>query len=150
MFRSLGPLLLTLAAATPALAGPLQVTSRVLAQVPQRAADGTMTVAMRPAARAVPGDRVVFELTFRNTGTQPLAGVVFDNPVPAGVAYRAPAPGSAAPEVSVDGRRFATIDALRVGDRPARADDVTHVRWRLARPLAAGAQGRLAFLAVLK
>jgi uncharacterized repeat protein (TIGR01451 family) len=130
--------------ATPAIAaGPLQVTSKVLVEAKQRAADGTTRVALVPANRAVPGDRVVFVLSYRNTGKQPLSDLVFDNPVPNGVAYRAPAAGSPAPELSPDGQRYAPAGALR-------AEDVTHVRWRLARPLAPGAQGEFAFLATLK
>lgn len=150
MFRIIAPVGLALAIAQPAIAGPLQVTSRVMAEVPQRAADGSVRMALVPARRAVPGDRVVFELAYRNTGAQPLANIVFDNPVPNGVAYRAAATGSAAPEVSVDGRTFGRLDMLRVAARAARPDDVTHVRWRLDRPLPAGAQGRFAFQAVLK
>ena len=36
------------------------------------------------------------------------------------------------------------------GWRVAAPDDVTHVRWRLDRPLPAGAKGQFAFQAVLK
>ncbi len=127
-------------------AGPLQVTSQVMVEARQRAADGTTRIALVPAHRVVPGDRVVFTLAYRNTGTQPLADIVFDNPVPHGVAYRAPAPNSPAPELSVDGRRFGTLAQLGA----AGPDDVTHVRWRLPRPLAPGAAGTFAFQAVLK
>jgi hypothetical protein len=102
----------------------------------------------------VPGDRLVVTLAYRNTGGQPLSDLVLANPVPRGLAYRAPAPGSAEPEVSVDGRSFGPLASLRVataaGSRAATPDDVTHVRWRLARPLTAGAQGQFAFQAVLK
>lgn len=153
MIRSL--LLLGAAIAAPATAaGPLEVSSKVLVESKQRAADGTTRVALVPARRAVPGDRVVFVLSYRNTGAQPLSDIVFDNPVPQGVAYRAPMAGSPAPDVSVDGRRYATLDRLTVaaagGTRAAAADDVTHVRWRLARPLAPGARGEFAFQAALK
>lgn len=135
--------------ATPALAGPLQVTSQVLVESRQRAPDGTTRVTLVPARRAVPGDRVVFALAYRNTGTQPLSDIVFDNPVPRGIAYRAPAADSAAPELSVDGRRYGSLAQLGAG-RAVGPDDVTHVRWRLTRPLAPGASGRFAFEAVLK
>ncbi|VXC33208.1 DUF11 domain-containing protein [Sphingomonas sp. 8AM] len=140
-------LLAALAAASPALAaGPLQVASKVMVEARQRAADGTTRIALVPAHRVVPGDRVVFTLAYRNTGAQPLADLVFDNPVPSGVAYRAPAPNSPAPELSVDGRRYGTLAQLGAVE----PDAVTHVRWRLARPLAPGASGTFAFQAVLK
>ena len=102
----------------------------------------------------MPGDRVVFVLSYRNVGGQPIGGVVFNNPVPRGIAYRGPSATSPAPDVSVDGKTFGTLAALRVqtpvGTRAAGPDDVTAVRWHLAAPLAAGAQGQFAFQAVLK
>lgn len=134
--------------------GPLEVASKVLVEARQRAPDGTTQVALVPANRVVPGDHVVYVLTYRNTGAQPLADIVFANPLPRSLAYRAPAQGSVAPELSVDGKTYGTLASLSVRDaggvRAATPDDVTHIRWRLARPLAAGAQGQFAFQAVLK
>lgn len=143
------------AAGAPAAAGPLQVTSRVLVETRTAAADGTTRVRLVAPSTVVPGDRIVFVLAYRNTGRQPIADLVLANPLPAAVAYRAPRVGSPAPEVSVDGRTYGTLAALTVrlpdgGVRPARADDVTAVRWRLPAPLAAGASGELAFQGALK
>lgn len=131
-------------------AGPLDVTSSVLVETRSRAADGTTRVALVPARRIVPGDRVTVVLAYRNTGTRPIADVAFDNPVPAGLSYRAAAAGSAAPDVSADGRSYAPLAQLRFAGRAATADDVRHVRWRLAAPIPAGGSGRLAFTAVLR
>lgn len=136
-------------------AGPLQVESRVLTEQKTRAPDGTVRVALVPARRIVPGDRVTFVLAYRNTGTQPIGNVVLDNPVPKGIAYRAPAATSAAPDLSVDGKTYGPLASLRVATatgttRAATPNDVTHVRWRLERPITAGAQGQLAFDAVLR
>lgn len=146
-------LALTLVSAAQA-AGPLQVVSKVLSEQRVRAADGSTSVNLVPARKVVPGDRVVFVLTYRNTAAQPIGGVVFNNPVPRGIAYRGPTATSPAPDVSVDGKTFGSLATLRVqtpvGARAASPDDVTAVRWRLAAPLAAGAQGQFAFQAVLK
>lgn len=141
-----------LGVATQALGAPspLQAASTVLVEQRSPAADGTTRVALVPAKRAVPGDRVVFALDYRNTGKAPLADVVFDNPVPAGIAYRAPASGSPEPLLSVDGKTFGPLATLRVAGRPATIADVTHVRWKLAAAIAPGSGGRLAFAAVLK
>ncbi|MEH3103754.1 MAG: hypothetical protein PGN12_07585 [Sphingomonas phyllosphaerae] len=146
LIRSLFLLGVVLATSPAMAAGPLQVTSQVMVEAKQRAADGTTKIALVPAHRVVPGDRVVFTLAYRNTGAQPLADLVFDNPVPKGVAYRAPVPNSPAPELSVDGHRYGTLAQLGAVE----PDAVTHVRWRLARPLAPGASGTFAFQAVLK
>lgn len=135
--------------------GPLQVASKIFLEQRSTAADGTVKVALTPAKRAVPGDHVVFVLAYRNTGKQALDNIVFNNPVPAGITYRAPAQGSATPELSTDGKTFGALANLRVavtggGTRAAAPADVTHVRWRLSSPLPAGGQGQFAFQAVLK
>lgn len=141
-----------LSVATQALAAPspLQVASSVLVEQRNTAADGTVRVVLKPAKRAVPGERVVFALDYRNAGQAALADVVFDNPVPAAIAYRAASAGSPEPLLSVDGKIFGALATLRVAGRPATIADVTHVRWTLAAPIAPGSSGRLAFAAVLK
>lgn len=136
-------------------ASPLEVASKIFVEQKSVAADGTVRTALVPANRTVPGDRIVFVLAYRNTGAQSLGNLVFDNPLPAGVAYRAPAAGSVAPELSVDGKTYGTLGSLRMpvaggGTRPATNADVTHVRWRLAGSLAAGGKGQFAFQATLK
>ena len=145
-----------LATALPAFAAnPLTLTSDVRVEKRVAAADGTTRTELVKPNRIVPGDRVVFVLSYRNTGAQPLSDVVLANPVPKNMAYRAPALNSAAPELSVDGKTYGTLAALRVpagtgGLRAAGPDDVTTVRWRLPSPIPAGSEGKLAFQAVLK
>ena len=145
-----------LAVATPALAaGPLTLSSEVKVEKRIAAADGTTRTILAAPGHVVPGDRVVFVLNYRNTGSQPLSNVVLANPVPKNISYRAAAAGSAVPELSVDGENFGTLGALRVptavgATRAASSDDVTTVRWRLTSPIAAGSQGQFAFQAVIK
>ena len=135
----------------PALAaGPLDVTTRVMVESHVAAADGTTRATLVPALRAVPGDRLTVQVAYRNTGRAPITGLAIVNPVPAGLAYRGAAAGSAAPQLSIDGVRFGALAELSVGGRPAAASDVTHVRWRLAGPVAPGSGGQFAFQAVLK
>lgn len=136
-------------------AGPLEITSSMMVEQRSAAADGTTRVALVKPTRVSPGDRIVFVLAYRNVGSQPLSDVVLANPLPRAIAYRSASPGSPAPEVSVDGKTYGALASLRVRalDGSARAagpDDVTHVRWRLASPVAAGSQGQFAFQAVLK
>lgn len=148
-------MLFALGVAAPAIAGPLTLASDVRVERRIAAPDGTTRTELVKADRVVPGDRVTFVLSYRNTGTAPLANVVLANPVPRGMLYRGAATGSAGPELSVDGRDYGTLAALRVsaiggGTRAAGPDDVTTVRWRLTSPIAAGSSGQLAFQAVIK
>lgn len=144
------------AAAAPAIAaGPLTIASRMMVEKRVAAPDGTTRTTLVPATRATPGDRITVVLAYRNTGAAALGDVVLANPVPRDVAYRGAVAGAAAPDVSVDGRSFGALAQLRVATpdgatRPAGADDVTHVRWRLSSPIPAGQGGEVAFQAVLK
>ena len=145
-----------LVAAVPVHAAePLEVRSTVLVEARRHALDGSTRVVLTAPAKVVPGDRIVYVLAYRNTGNMPLASVVLADPLPAGVVYRAPADGSPAPELSVDGETYGTLAELRVAaadgtSRPATAEDVRHVRWRLTSPIAAGGRGQVAFAALLK
>lgn len=156
LLRSSSAIIAASLMAAPAMAaGPLQVTAKVLTEQKVRAADGSVRVNLVPARKVVPGDKVVFVLGYRNSGSQTISDIVLDNPVPAGIAYRGPSGSSAAPEVSVDGKTYGALGSLRVRSatgttRAASPDDVTSVRWRLTNPVAAGAQGQLSFQAILK
>lgn len=142
-------------AASVAAASPLALTTTMLAEKRVAASDGSVTMKLAAPDHVGPGDRVVVQLAYRNRGTAPIAGLVLANPVPAGLAYRGPRGAGAAPELSVDGRTFGPLSTLRVpavagGTRPATADDVTHVRWRLNSPVTAGTGGELAFQAIVR
>jgi len=144
-----------LTATAPAFGAGLTVTNTVFAQQRSTAPDGTTKIALTPATRVTPGDRVVYQLAYRNGGAQPIEGLTLNNPLPQELTYRGPAQGSPAPEVSVDGQNYGPLAALKVrgsdgGWHAARAEDVTHVRWRIANALPAGSTGKVAFEAVLK
>jgi hypothetical protein len=74
--------------------------------------------------------------------------------MPAPVAYQGTSDTVA--QVSVDGgKTFAPLASLIIrepdgADRAARPEDVTHVRWHLREPIAAGAQGKLSFRGVVR
>jgi uncharacterized repeat protein (TIGR01451 family) len=150
---------LLLTGARPALAADtLELHNAVFQEVDVKAADGTMHKDRVPAAKVVPGTEVIYVITYRNVGKQPASDVVITNPIPEELAYRpeqGPGP-NAAPEVSVDsGKTWGALASLSVtGDdgkpRPAQGSDVTHVRWKLAKPVKAGEEGSVSYRAVLE
>lgn len=145
-----GPLAAAIAMAPPAAAQAVQLVTKVLVETRKPAADGTTRIELATAARVTPGDRVVYQIIYRNPGREAARDLVIANPIPAGLVYAGAAHGSTEPELSVDGRDFGTLAQLRVGVRTATAADVRVVRWRLAQPVAPGASGQVAFRAVLK
>lgn len=109
-----------------------------------------------PAGKVVPGDEVVYTVTFANVSDEPADNIVITNPLPAELTYvpnSAFGPGSDV-VFSVDGgNTFAPADELRVVEdgveRAATPDDYTHIRWLLRNTVVAGAQGIARFKARL-
>ncbi len=124
-----------------AAASPVTLSLSVMKEQRKAAADGTTTVSLVSAVHTVPGDRLVYVLTYVNTGQKPVSGMVFDYPLPKGVTYRAAADGSPAPQVSSDGSHFGAPS----GD----LSTVTALRWQVPGEVAPGAQGKITFKATL-
>jgi uncharacterized repeat protein (TIGR01451 family) len=110
-----------------------------------------------PADTVVPGENVVYTITFRNISEEPADNVVITNPIADSLTYiegSAFGPGTEI-QFSVDGgQTFASRDDLTVSEdgvvRAASAQDFTHIRWVMQQELAAGAQGVARFSAVLE
>lgn len=144
------------AVATPAMAqsnNPVQLNSDVL--VERTVTEGTQTRIVLEEPRAVvPGDTLVFVLRYENTGRQPATNFVITNPLPQAVRYTGTVDAGAT--VSVDGgRNWGLLSALSVREpggalRPARAEEVTHIRWAFAQPIPAGDSGRLMFRGIVR
>jgi uncharacterized repeat protein (TIGR01451 family) len=112
-------------------------------------------VTVREEPRIVtPGDKLVFELSYRNVGAQPATGFTITDPLPSSVAFAGGESEGAS--FSVDGgRTWGPFAALRIAlpngsSRPATSADVTHVRWVFARAIPAGAAGSVTFRGVVK
>ena len=115
---------------------------------------GGKPVAVREEPHVVtPGDKLIFELSYRNVGAEPATGFVITDPIPASVAF---AGGESEGAIfSVDGgRTWGPLAALRVAtangaSRAATAADVTTVRWSFP-AIPAGAGGKVSFRGVVK
>ena len=109
------------------------------------------------ADTVVPGETVIYTITFQNISDEPAENVVITNPIDESLTYvdgSAFGPGTDI-QFSVDGgQTFASREALTVdedgSDRPVEAKDFTHIRWVMQQELAAGAQGTARFSAFLK
>lgn len=147
-----GVMMLTSLAAN---AAGVQLTNSVFKEVERKTPAGTTEIKLVPAGVIVPGDRVLFVMSYKNSGTNPASKVVITNPVPSEVQYVAAKEGGE-PVVSVDGgKSFAILSSLTIRNadgttRPARRSDVTHVRWEIPRTLTPGETGQVSFQGQIK
>ena len=110
-----------------------------------------------PAAVVVPGESVIYTITFRNVSGEPADNVVITNPIAEDLMYVDGSAFGAGMEIlfSVDGGdTFAAADELTIVEdgevRGAEASDITHVRWVMQNDLAVGAQATARFAAALE
>lgn len=108
------------------------------------------------AEEAAPGDEVRYSLTYTNSGDTAAEAVSLVMPVPSEVTYietSAAAAGKALTFSADGGTTFAPRAALMTstGDqlRPATSDEITHIKWTFAEPIAPSATGSVSFSAVL-
>ena len=117
---------------------------------------GERTTELVTAETVVPGDEVVYTVSFSNVSDAPAENVVITNPLPEQLTYvggSAFGPGADV-QFSVDGgESFAAADELSVTedgfDRPARNEDFTHIRWVMNSDIAPGEHGMAQFRARL-
>lgn len=119
--------------------------------------DGEEETRLVPAATVIPGDQVIYTVTFTNNGDDAAENVVITDPIPEQTQYvegSAFGPGMDI-TFSIDGgQSFATTDSLTVSEpngsvRPARAEEYTHVRWAMRSRLEPGSSGFARFRVVL-
>lgn len=159
LLRRLAAPLLVIGLLLPAFAAAeVQLRSTVFQEKEVAGKDGKKTVKREPLTNAVPGQEIIYVITYRNTGTEPVQNVVVNNPVPKELAYVAnSAQGNGTRlEASVDGgKSFGVFAQLTVKGadgktRAANGSDVTHLRWTLTTPLKGGGEGDVTYRAVLR
>ncbi len=135
-------------------AAPIQLSSDIFVEKEEKRADGKSSVKLAPPKVILPGDQLVFVVNYKNTGTLPATGFTVTNPIPNAIAFSGTSDG--AEQVSIDGgKSWGKLSQLRIktangGTRPALMTDVTHIKWNVSQPLAAGSTGKLIFRGVVK
>lgn len=157
MFRAIFAAVVLILSA-PALAqGPsaaVSLDSKVMVERTTTDAQGQAHTTLEEPQVVIPGDKLVFTLSYTNTSDTPATNFVVNNPLPDAVAFDSTADPEAS--VSVDGgSTWGQLADLTVKnpdgtDRPARASDVTHVRWVFANSIPAHATGRLMFRGIVR
>ncbi len=136
--------------------GSLQITTVVHKELLTVSESGESKTELVAADTVLPGDSVVYTITFVNVSDETAENVTITNPVPQHLTYEAGSAIGAGTviEFSVDGGTvFAAAADLTVADgdelRPARVEDYTHIRWVMQHDFAAGEQGTAQFRAQL-
>lgn len=110
------------------------------------------------AARVLPGEEVLFTVTYINVGDEAAEDVVITNPVPDHMFYvnNSATGDNTSITYSVDGgETFGAPQDLLITDalgaeRPAAAKDYSHIRWVVDGGVTAGASGTVQFTAVVE
>lgn len=143
-------------AALPAMAA-MTAKQVVEKEVVVRAANGAETVKRQPADKVTPGETVIYSIKYRNDAGEAASDIVLVMPVPKEVAY---VEGSVSGDdtsvaFSADGgKTYVARGRLTVEEggstRPARGDEITHIRWTLAAPVPAKGEGEVSYKAILR
>ncbi|MFH2098024.1 MAG: hypothetical protein ABIJ95_00815, partial [Pseudomonadota bacterium] len=123
--------------------------------------DGRWVTRMEPAEKSKPGDVILYTIHYVNQGDEPAQNAEITDPVPGGTEYLFQSAGGEGSHIyfSVDGgMRFQDFPAMvpvtlpdgRVEDRPASADQYTHVKWVLINDLPPKGSGTAYFKVTVK
>ena len=119
--------------------------------------DGKERTERVAAEKVAPGEEVIYALRFSNEGDAPADAVVLVMPVPAEVSYVEGSVDGQNAKITFSADRGQTYVArgrLTVSEegeeRPAKSDEITHIKWSLTDPLPAKEQREISYRAVLK
>ena len=138
--------------------GGVKLTSTILRQVEVENEKGEKGIDLVPVEKAVPGEELIIQVSYTNSGSKPAENIVIVNPVPDQMIYVA---GSATGDVTLatfstdGGKTFDLPEKLTFTDeegneKPAPAELYTHIRFRRIDALAPGQTDTVFFHAVLK
>jgi uncharacterized repeat protein (TIGR01451 family) len=134
--------------------GPIKLDTAVYHDVQVTGADGKVTTTREAPKKVVPGDEVIYEMTYTSSAKAAATNVVIDNPIPSQLTF-IKVEGTPATAVSIDGgKTYGQLADLKVKQadgttRPAQPSDVTSVRWVIA-TIAPGGKGKVAYHAQVK
>ncbi len=138
--------------------GTLQVQTTAQKEITIVNDDGERETRLVPVTTVVPGDEVIYTITFTNVGKQEADAITITDPVPEQMRYIDGSAFSAGAELqfSADGgATWGKPGELSVRDeqgqlRAAVAADYTHIRWVMRHPIAPGKRGYARFKAALR
>lgn len=139
-------------------ASALTATQTVEKEITVILDDGTETTQRVAAETVTPGEKVVYTIDFVNDSAAPATDLVLAMPIPGNVRFLDGSADRSGANVlySADGgssfaaREALVLPAVGGGTRVATADDITHIQWTIAGPVAVGEQDKVTFKGRLK
>ena len=144
------------ASASPAFAA-MTARQTVEKEIVIRSEDGREVVRRVAADKVTPGETIIYSINYRNEDSSAADDIVLVMPVPKEVSFieGSVTGGDAIVDFSADGgKTYVARGRLTVVEagaaRPARGDEITHIRWTLSTPVAAKDSGTVSYKAVLR
>ena len=143
--------------ATGAANAAITATQHAEQEIVTRAPSGEETKTRVAAETVIPGEEVIYSLRYANDADEAAEAIVLVMPVPGEVAFVEGSVEGANANVTFSadgGQTYVARGRLTVAEggalRPARSNEITHIKWSLTKPLAPRETGEIAFRAVLK
>lgn len=134
-------------------ANALEAKQTVEKEITVKQEDGTTLTKLVAADLVTPGEKIVYTVRFTNDDVEPATDLVLAMPVPSDIRFlegSADRDGAIVMFSTDGGSTFAAREALVLpsvggGTRSAGSDDITHIQWRIAGPIASGATDAVLF-----
>ncbi len=149
----------TLFSATNAFAedGAIRFSNNAFKQVISKEAGGSTKYDYVEPGLVLPNDVILYEIIFENISKQAVSNIVVNNPIANNSIYRDSSATGDATEISfsVDGKKFASADALTVKDKTgkswqAKPKDYVAIRWVYKKTLKPGEKGKVTYKTTIK
>lgn len=137
--------------------GAIRFSNNAFKQVISKTADGSTKYDYVEPGLVLPDDVILYEIVFENISNQDVSNIAVNNPIANNSVYRDSSVTGESTVVtfSVDGKNFASADALTVKDTTgktwkAKAEDYTAIRWLYTKTLKPGEKGKVTYKTTIK
>lgn len=137
--------------------GAIRFSNNAFKQVITKAADGSVKYDYIEPGLVLPEDVILYEIVFENISQQEVSNIVVNNPIANNSKYRGSSATGDSTDItfSVDGKNFASADALTVKDKTgktwqAKPEDYTMIRWVYKKALKPGEKAKVTYKTSIK
>jgi len=137
--------------------GAIRFSNNAFKQVITKTPDGSTEYDYVEPGLVLPDDVILYEIVFENISNQDVSNIVVNNPIANNSVYRGSSATGESTEItfSVDGKNFASADALTVKDKTgktwkAKPKDYKAIRWVYKKALKPGEKGKVTYTTTIK